>query len=482
MRFSHAKPQNRCSLLVARCSGSKDSRHETRNARLKPQNTGHGTRDTGPRLSIAAWLMFFCLLSTAGPGQAADNLRHNAVVKAVERVSPAVANIGTERIVVQQYHPFGSFVDPRFNEFFGLHRSYEREYKVKSLGSGVLIHPQGFLLTNEHVVSKASRIFVTLSDGVEHEGTLISSDATQDLAVVRIKADKPLPFITFANSRNLLIGEPAIALGNPFGLEHTVTVGVVSARNRSISSERGPVLKDLIQTDASINPGNSGGPLVNIHGQLIGLNTAIYAEAEGIGFAIPAHKIKDSLLELLDPARVGKIWTGLKAQDTAKGLRIKEIEADGPADIAGLKAGDLIRSLDSCPVKNRLDFYLAMLCRHQGDTFKLKVSRGNISLAIALPRAAVAAPSAGELAWKKLGLRVSASSLGMGATISSLRRKGPAHIAGLKKGDLVYQMGRYRIQDVDDFNALLMYIKRNDTIIIQLIRGKYRMYSEVKSD
>ncbi len=469
MRFSRIKPQDRCSLLV------------THYSELGTRNTGHGTRDAKLSPGVLACLVFLLTFSTSHTVRA-DNLRRNAVVKAVERVSPAVANIGTERILAQRYHPFGSFIDPFFNEFFGQRRSYEREYKVKSLGSGVLIHPQGFLLTNEHVISKASRIFVTLNDGIEHEGTLISSDATQDLAVVRIKTDKPLPFITFADSQNLLIGETAIALGNPFGLEHTVTVGVISARNRSISNERGLVLKDLIQTDASINPGNSGGPLVNIHGQLIGLNTAIYAEAEGIGFALPAHKIKSSLRELLDPARVGKIWTGLEAQDTAKGLQVKKIEADGPADIAGLKVGDLIRSLDDCPVKDSLDFYLAMLCRHQGDTFKLKISRGNTVLAIALPRAAVPAPTAGELAWSKLGLRVSASARGIGVTIGSLRSKGPAHIAGLKKGDLVYQMGRYRIQNVDDFNALLVYIERDDTIIIQLIRGKYRMYSEVTSE
>ncbi len=451
------------------------------------------TSDFGARSSRIALTAFFCFTSALAPSLA-DDLRRSAVVRAIEKASPAVANISTERVVLHRYHPLGDlFAD--LDGFYG--RQYGARYrkrKVHSLGSGVLFHANGYLLTNEHVVSSASRIIVTLADGKEHEGTLVSSATGIDLAVVKIDAPEPLPYIGFADSDDLYIGETAIALGNPLGLEHTVTVGVVSAKNRSIpGAGGGTAMKDLVQTDASINPGNSGGPLVNIHGRLIGLNVAIIAGAEGIGFAIPVNKIKPSLLEMLDPARVAKIWTGLKlapnrAEGTGAGLaparrgaKIAKVEAKSPAAQAGLRKGDIIFSLDGSKVNDAIDLYLGLLEREAGTSLRLGLRRGSTSIDTTLTLSKVPLPTAGELAWSRFGLRVTPSRSGR-LLISAMRRKGPAHAAGLKKGDAIYQMGGYLIQSGDDFNTLMKYVERGDVVLVKILRGKYRMYAEVTSE
>src|SRR5574340_1190241 len=237
-------------------------------------------------------IVFIFLTYYKVPALESHSNRRTPVVIAVEKTGPAIANIRTERLIAQrQGDPFfgsrNEMFEQFFNEFFG---QSQKQMVERPLGSGVIIDEDCYIVTNEHVVSRASKIKVRLSDGRDFEASMISSDPISDLAVLKINSPTPLPYVKMGTSKDLMIGEPVIALGNPFGLENSVTTGVLSAKNRTITfnSEYGEIKYDgLIQTDALINPGNSGGPLINADGELIGINAAIVNQAQGIGFAIP---------------------------------------------------------------------------------------------------------------------------------------------------------------------------------------------------
>ncbi len=262
---------------------------------------------------IALIAVLFLLLSPVYPS---DDIRETPVVKAVRKVSPAIVNISTERVITVREDPFFGFHRGSFDDY----PVRTRKYKTSSLGSGVLIDKDGYIVTNDHVVSKALRIIVTLSDGVEFEGKLISTYPQKDLAVVKIKAPKSFSYIDLGKSHDLMIGETVIAVGNPYGLGNTVTTGVLSAKDRFIEAEGRVVFDNFLQTDAAINPGNSGGALLNIRGELIGINTAIFARAEGIGFAIPVDTVKEVLEVLLDPRKLKKTWFGAEYETITETL------------------------------------------------------------------------------------------------------------------------------------------------------------------
>ena len=256
------------------------------------------------------------------------------MVRAVRKVSPAVVNISSEYEVRKQVSPFSGYrMDPFFDSFFKdfFDPGNERRYTRNSLGSGVIIDGQrGFILTNAHVVEKTGTIRVVLNDQEEYAAQVVGADPDSDLAVLRIESKTPLPAIDMGDSDNLMIGETVIAIGNPFGFSHTVTTGVISALNRSFRIDD-RVFQDFIQTDASINPGNSGGPLLNINGELVGINTAIYAKAQGIGFAIPINKAKRIINDLIRYGEVIPAWIGITVQDIDKRLAkyLKMQEAGG---------------------------------------------------------------------------------------------------------------------------------------------------------
>ncbi|MBW1692833.1 MAG: trypsin-like peptidase domain-containing protein, partial [Deltaproteobacteria bacterium] len=247
----------------------------------------------------------------------AEHDRENAVVRAVRKVSPVVVNISTEFEVRKRTNPFSGFgFDSYFDSFFRdfLDPGFEHRYKRTSLGSGVIIDgKRGFILTNEHVIKKTGTINVVLKDGREFSAQIVGADPDSDLAVLRIASKSQLPGIEMGDSDNIMIGETVFAIGNPFGFSNTVTTGVISATNRSFRVND-TVYHDFIQTDASINPGNSGGPLLNINGELIGINTAIYAKAQGIGFAIPINKAKRIVSDLIKYGEVVHAWIGITVQ------------------------------------------------------------------------------------------------------------------------------------------------------------------------
>ncbi len=245
----------------------------------------------------------------AGSGRAT---RRNAVVVAVEHVGPAIVNISTEVRIRNPYYGFGDI----FDWFRGFRPRGDR-YVENALGSGVIVDPDGYVLTNDHVVAQADRIIVTLADGRQIGARLVGSDRTSDLAVLRLEEDGPWPSVPMGRSDDLMIGETVIAIGNPFGLQNTVTVGVVSALGRTLESDRasGEAFSDFIQTDAAINPGNSGGALLNINGELIGINTQIVASGQNLGFAIPIDRARKVFDELVHYGRVRPMWTGLVVEE-----------------------------------------------------------------------------------------------------------------------------------------------------------------------
>ncbi len=294
------------------------------------------------------------------------SLPENPFIRVAELVTPSVVNISTVttgkgRPPTELFRPFGN--DPYFRDFFD--RFFEgmpRRRHQTSMGSGVIIDKSGLILTNNHVVKDADEITVKFANKQEAKGKVVGVDPKTDLAVIRVSAKEDLPVATLGNSDALHVGEWAIAIGNPFGLDHTLTVGVISATGRS---EVGiAAYENFIQTDASINPGNSGGPLLNVRGEVIGINTAIVASGQGIGFAIPVNMARKVMEDLVKKGKVTRGWLGVGIQpltpELAKsfgvsvdeGILVNQVMPKSPAEAAGLKIGDVILSVDGKPIKD----------------------------------------------------------------------------------------------------------------------------------
>ncbi|MFQ3549021.1 MAG: trypsin-like peptidase domain-containing protein [Armatimonadota bacterium] len=312
----------------------------------------------------------------------------NPVVAAVNKVGPAVVNIDT---LVMRRQSFFGFDDP-FADFFG--DSFSRVVPSQGQGSGLIIDGEkGYVLTNEHVVHEAiarnGEIKVSLPDKQTFEAKVIGSAPQYDIAVLKIEGGGNLPSAILSSSDNLTIGETAIAIGNPFGFRNTVTVGVISALERSIQGRDGTPLEGLIQTDAAINPGNSGGPLCDINGNVIGINTAIISGAEGLGFAISASSIRSVIDELIEFGRVNQGWTGIVFYDISQrlarrlnlnstnGVLVGEIYRNGPADKAGVKPGDVVIQANGRNIKSLQDIKAVERNLREGHVLKLKIIRSD---------------------------------------------------------------------------------------------------------
>jgi serine protease Do len=320
--------------------------------------------------------------------------RQTAITKAISKVSTSIVGINVEE-VRQVQDPF--FNDPFFRQFFG--ETGPQKQVVRGLGSGYIISEDGYILTNDHVAGNATKISVTLTTGETVNAKLIGSDPISDVALLKIEK-KGLPYITFGNSDNIIIGEWVIALGNPFGLfeindKPTVTVGVVSALNMKVSADGNRVYKDMIQTDASINAGNSGGPLVDVEGNVIGMNTIIYTGSQfsqgsiGVGFAISINRVKKIMEELKANGKIERSnnvgfriqaideqiakYYGLKDKN---GVIVTQIQKGGLSDKAGLKVEDVIIAVNDEKIRNEQDLVFSINDKRKGDTLKLKIIRG----------------------------------------------------------------------------------------------------------
>jgi len=419
---------------------------------------------------------------------AKESLRRSAIVVAVEKVSPAVVNIST--VVTERVSPFFPFGgDEFFKDFFP--EMFSREYKHSSLGSGVIIDGEkGYIVTNHHVVARATEIKVITSNQKEYKGRTLGSDPRSDLAVIKVDAKEKLPEAKLGNSEDMMIGETVIAIGNPFGLTHTVTTGVVSAIDRSVRAED-RIYRHFIQTDASINPGNSGGPLLNIDGDVIGINTAIYQKAQGIGFAIPVNKAKRIVKELLRAGEVRPPWLGLDLQELTPelkrhfalpagggGVLVSDVYGDSPADRAGVKRGDVVLMVEGTAVATLSDYQDALAEFTTGDRIALKVFRRGKEISLPLQPASFPPELALETVYRRLGLKVGEGRKGSGqqrsgATVEEVKQDSEAGRIGLKSGDLIVQVNDVAVTNLEDFKKAITQYHHLISLNIVVRRGPY---------
>jgi Do/DeqQ family serine protease len=459
---------------------------------------------TDARLAATFLFAFLLALAPCGPLAAQEGepgSRRTPVVEVVERLSPAVVNISTDIYESRPANPFfGMHRDPLFDEFFNRFFGPQREMRQhrRSLGSGVLVDRRGHILTNHHVILRASEIHVTLVSGEEYDGALVGSDPGSDLAVVKIDLEEEIEPAGLGTSSDLMIGESVIAIGNPFGLSHTVTTGVISALNRSIQAGE-QVFKDFIQTDASINPGNSGGPLLNIRGEVIGVNTAIYSEAQGIGFAIPVDRVRRIMDDLIAFGEVQAAWFGLEVQaldeklaayleyEGTAGVLVTEIYPGSPSAKAGLKVQDILVQADGTELTSPDVFGEIVRRMTVNDEIEFRVFRkGRFHrkrvTSVALPEA-----MAENFCQRSLGIRVGEltnramiRSGIQGVEITDVTRGSQADQVGLQPGDVLLKINDTSIPNVQEFRKAFSKLRCRSHITLQVLRGRFLYYVTLK--
>jgi Do/DeqQ family serine protease len=471
----------------------------------KPRSAINPVR-TGRAALTAAGLAVIALLLlgyAAAPAGAADNPRESAVVKAVRKVSPAVVNISTAVEIRARANPFRGFGSPLFDEFFRdfFDPRFERRRQQTSLGSGVIIDGErGLILTNAHVIQQADSIRVVLQDEREFEARITGADPDSDLAVLKIDTREKLPAVAMGSSDDLMIGETVIAIGNPFGFSHTVTTGVISALNRSVRSEE-RVLQDFIQIDASINPGNSGGPLLNINGELIGINTAIYAKAQGIGFAIPIGKARKVVADLIRYGEVKPPWIGLSVQEiderTAqylgfpgrKGVMVRAVEPQSPAERGGFRERDIVTAVGSRKIAALDDYQAALQGVAAGESVEVQVWRAGKTISLELATREYPLERADELAWSLLGVRVAELNAKNrrefriaareGVVIAEVRSGSQLARIGARPGDVLRQIDDTTVASPEEFRRAVIKYRQKASLVLLIQRGEQGYYVTV---
>ena len=441
------------------------------------------------RVFLEAGIVALIACATAPLAHASDPfLRRTAAVQAVEKVGPAVVNITTETDL-RQANPFaGLRGDPFFERFFSDFFEPSRPRTAQSLGSGVIIDAAGHALTNEHVVARASRIKVSLADGREFDATLVGADPSNDLAVLQIQSEERLPWIAPGGSDDLLVGEPVIAIGNPFGLASTVTTGVISALDRSIRADQKSYY-GFIQTDASINPGNSGGPLLNAAGELIGVNTAIYQGAQGIGFAVPIDVAKRVVAQLIAHGGVDPVWLGVDLQDLdpnlhealalprgTRGALVTAVGKGSPAERAGLRRSDLVTRLDGHKIQSARDFYAIAEAATPGQDLDIEILRGDAKQELVARAERIDDAGVAALAERLLGLSLAHAGEG-GFRVKAVRGRSAAERIGFKPGDVVLGINGRPLEDHAALRRAVLDLqgRNNALVVVQRGGGRYHV-------
>jgi serine protease Do len=437
-----------------------------------------------------------------------------AFVEVSKRVQPAVVNVNTEKTVtVKPWDRFGEdfFRGSPFEDFFrgfGFSpRERDKEYrqKQKGGGSGVIVDKEGYVLTNNHVIEGADKVKVKLNDGREFTATVKGQDTKTDLAVLHINS-RDLPVATLGDSDKLEVGEWAIAIGSPFGLEHTVTVGVISAKGRSGLGTG--TYEDFLQTDASINPGNSGGPLINIDGEVIGINAMIIQPGTGIGFAIPINMAKQILSDLIKQGKVVRPWLGISVQDLTQemmeyfkvtekgGVLVGQVYSGTGAEKAGITSGDIIKSVDDKPVKNVSELVKEILKKKVGQTVKLTLIREGKEMTMdvitsAQPEKPEPAREKEKGAEEKLGAKVEdltprmaerygISGIKHGVVITEIEDGSPAEEIGFQEGDVILEINRKKVESLQDFERAMKDANLEKGILFHLHRKGTSFYKSYK--
>lgn len=436
------------------------------------------------------WVILFWALGAHFSLAASRDVRMTPVVRTVQSVAPAVVNVYTTRIVEQNVNPFSSLFgsDEALRDLFNS-KDFIRRFEQKSLGSGVIIDSaKNLVLTNAHVIEGASSIRVRLLDGRQFEGELVGSDPDFDLAILHIKGGQRLPQAAMGDSSDMMIGETVIAIGNPYGFGNTVTTGVVSALGRTIETKEG-TFTDFIQTDAAINPGNSGGPLMNLAGELVGINTAIYSGAEGIGFAIPINKAHRVVEELVNYGRVQAAWLGLEGQDVdqriasymglsaVRGMVVTQIH-ESSVQRAGVRLGDVILSVQGVPVEDRAHYLriLRNFILDQNVRLELADQRGQRFITVRLQSFTHAKALA--LADARWGMRV--ASQGNNLVLTNVTPKSPAQEVGMKKGDILAKVAGDAQRTVDDFATSFKRYRMANMVLLLVVRNGQGYYVRLR--
>jgi serine protease Do len=421
-----------------------------------------------------------------------------AFVEVSKKVLPSVVSIRSERTVtISPGESFGKdfFKGTPFEDFFKGHGSPPSKQRQMGEGSGVIVDAKGYILTNYHVVGEAEKITVRLYDQREFKGTIQGIDPKTDLAVIHVDAEN-LPGAALGDSDKLQVGEWAIAIGSPFGLQETVTVGVISAKGRSGLGTG--TYEDFIQTDASINPGNSGGPLVNIDGEVVGINAMIIQPGQGIGFAIPINLAKTIMTELITHRKVTRPWVGIGLQDLSEdlvksfslgdkeGALINQVFEGSPAEKAGLKAGDIVMEIDGTKVKNSQDVVKEVLKKKVGQDIRIKIIREGQPMEIPITAAQMPADprerKTGEpekKEWFGLGVREVtpeiAKQLGLakaeGVVIERVGAGSPAQEVGLRPGDVILEINRQKISSEEDYRKAMEKVVPEKGALLLVKRG-----------
>ena len=430
----------------------------------------------------------------------------------VSAVSPMVVNISTTKVVRRDTGPF--FEDPFFDLFNPFHDfRMPKKWKEQSLGSGVIVSPDGYIITNNHVVEKADEIKVTLLDKRSFKGRIVGADPKTDIAVVRIDASS-LPTLKWGDSEKLQVGEFVLAIGNPYGLSHTVTMGIISAVGRANVGIAD--YEDFIQTDAAINPGNSGGPLVNIKGELIGINTAIFSRTggyQGIGFAVPSNMVRLVMDQLVQRGKIIRGWIGVTIQELtpelsqkfglkkSNGALVSDVAKDSPAAKAGIIRGDVILEFNGKEVKDVSSLRNMVAQSKTGSEVSMKILRSGKEytvkvIIVEMPREiAEVVPSQlpnDSEAEALTGLTVMdltkeiARQLGLykdekGVVVVKVEPGSPADEAEMKKGDIIKEIDKKKVDNLGDFNRIASNIKKDETVLLFINRGGKRFYVILKA-
>lgn len=426
---------------------------------------------------LALWATLAVLALGACPGNSAD-LRRDSTVQAVEKVMPTVVNIGTETVMERN----GGALEELLRDFYGPYYSQRPPESRFTLGSGVIIDEEGYVLTNDHVVRRASKIWVKLMDGREYAAERIASIRGKDLALLRLRGKDGEKFsaVELAPPGDLLLGETVIALGNPFGLGGSISRGILSSKNRRPLVEGEALdIADWLQTDAAINPGNSGGPLVNLHGQLIGINVAVYREGQGIGFAIPVRQVAEALGDIFTPETLKGLWFGARVVPSDKGLEIHAIEPDSPVAQAGLQVGDHVEAIDGFACSDQLAFTRHLTRAATQSERRLRYSRDGEAREVSLRLVPESSFFNAGLIRRRLGMDIQpltrelAETFGFnlqgGYVIAGIEPGGPAEEAGLLPNMVIQAWDGLQTRDMVDTARLVHEIPSGGRIRLDLM-------------
>ena len=445
-------------------------------------------------------------------GANAQSNQFQSLSPLVKQLSPSVVNISTTSVSKSRARsfdsPFGQEGDEQFDDFFKkfFGDSPEREFKRKGLGSGFIFSEDGYIITNNHVVERATDIKVILQNGDTYPATIIGTDPKSDLALLKIEPKTKLPAVRFGNSDRLEIGDWVLAIGNPFGLGHTVTSGIISAKGRSLGLGS---YDDFVQTDAAINPGNSGGPLFNFQGEVVGVNTAIIAGGQGIGFAIPVNMAKNIVSQLRNGGKVVRGWIGVYVQPVTpeiaeslgfqdnNGALVADVTDGGPADKAGVKRGDIIIELNGNKIDQMPDLPKLVASYAPGTKTKMKVLRDgkekvlNIKLQELSEQGAKLSKGVPDHEVEQnLGLVVQEITpqikrkLGIeysnGVVITDVRGNSMASDAGLLTGDVILEINKKQVANLDNYRKSVDSVKIGQNLLFLVRRGSNTIYVALK--